>query len=83
MKHEKKTSRLAIFFYSHPRISIVLLVSLANLLVIALFAVILMLVTGGTFWNSLANTFILTMSSDGIYDFQQNKDVLELTIKII
>jgi len=58
-------------------------VSLANLLVIALFAVILMLVTGGTFWNSLANTFILTMSSDGIYDFQQNKDVLELTIKII
>lgn len=83
MKKRENSNRFLLLFYSHPRIAIALMLVLINLLVIALFTLLLTLVRGTNFFDELAYCFIFTMCSDGIYDFAEDKDVACLIIKIV
>lgn len=77
-------NKLTILWYAHPRLSIALLLIVANLAVILLFTGILALVSGNGFKEELAYIFTFTMSADGIYDFvNSNEDVICFIIKIV
>jgi len=81
---EKKTNKLLLLWYAHPRIAIAMLLTVANLLVILLFTAILSIVSGNPFFDELGYLFTYTMCSDGIYDFvNQQEDVACFIIKII
>ena len=84
MDEKKKSNKFLLLWYSHPRAAIALILVLVNLLVIALFTVILSIVSGNPFFDELAYLFTYTMCSDGIYDFVNNQDDLAcFIIKIV
>ena len=84
MNENKKSNKFLLLWYSHPRAAIALILVLVNLLVIALFTVILSIVSGNPFFDELAYLFTYTMCSDGIYDFVNNQDDLAcFIIKIV
>lgn len=77
-------NKLTVFWYSHPRLAIALLLIIVNLLVIFLFTGILSLISGNPFSSELAYIFTFTMSADGIYDFiNSNEDLACFIIKIV
>ena len=77
-------NKLTVLWYSHPRLSIGVLLVLVNLVVISLFTCILSIVSGHGFFDELAYVFTFTMCSDGIYDFvNSNEDVICFIVKIV
>ncbi len=84
MKKENKTKKFRLLWYSHPRVAIAMALLAVNLLVIALFTVLLALVSGNAFLDELSYLFTYTMCSDGIYDFvNQQDDLACFVIKIV
>ena len=72
----KKTgkNKLTALWYSHPRLSIALLLIVVNLAVILLFTGILSMVRQNGFFDELAYIFTFTMSADGLYDFVNSQE---------
>ena len=81
-------NKLTVLWYSHPRLSIALLLIVVNLAVILIFAGILSLVSGNGFFDELAYIFTFTMAADGIYDFVESREdlicfIIKLALGII
>ena len=81
---KKRTNKLMLLWYSHPRIAIAVSLIAINLAVIVLFTGILSIVSGNPFFDELAYIFTYTMCSDGIYDFvNSDEDVVCFVIKMV
>lgn len=79
-----RTNGLALLWYAHPRVAILLALIAINLAVIVLFTAILSLLSGNGFFSELAYIFTYTMCSDGIYDFvNSQEDVACFVVKIV
>lgn len=80
----EKSNRLALLWYAHPRIAILLSLVAINLAVILLFTAVLALLSGNGFLEELAYIFTYTMCSDGIYDFvNSQEDLACFIVKIV
>jgi len=66
---QRKTNSIKLFWYTHPRSAIAMTLIVVNILIIALFTVILALVKGENFFESLSFLFTFTISSDDIYQY--------------
>ena len=81
---KKKTNKLMLLWYSHPRVAIAVSLIAINLAIIVLFTGILSIVSGNPFFNELAYIFTYTMCSDGIYDFvNSQEDMACFVIKMV
>ena len=81
---KKKTNKLMLLWYSHPRVAIAVSLIAINLAVIVLFTGILSIVSGNPFFDELAYIFTYTMCSDGIYDFvNSQEDMACFVIKMV
>ena len=84
MKKERKSGGLYLFWYTHPRAAIALLLVAINLVVILFFTALLSIISKNPFFEELSYLFTYTMCSDGIYDFvNQQEDVTCFVIKIV
>ncbi len=82
--HKKKTNKLMLLWYSHPRVAIAVSLIAINLAVIVLFTGLLSIVSGNPFFDELAYIFTYTMCSDGIYDFvNSQEDMACFVIKMV
>ncbi|MGN0345735.1 MAG: hypothetical protein ACI4DU_00445 [Lachnospiraceae bacterium] len=83
-KNMKKTNRILLMWYSHPRIAVSLVLLTINLFVIFLFTTILTVIRQESFLDVLSYLFTFTINSGGIYEFLNDKeDVASLVIFII
>lgn len=82
--NNKKTSKIMLLWYSHPRISIALSLVAINLITIFIFTAFLTLVSKNNYFDELAFIFAFTMNPDGIYDLINSpSDFLCFIVKVV